>query len=184
MSNVPNASSTSSWQASLMSIEADALKVRRSENDEIQQVQAKRQEARAAAARLAEAKRRLDAPRNRGSENEAALASLRATVAQAEQQQGEAIAAYEKALKAFHKQRANLRQQQDALTQRRDSLMREIPQRARQAYSDLLGHGVPDPVASALDGRCAACGQDLTSDTVREPWLCPACHRLVIAPST
>jgi predicted nucleic acid-binding Zn-ribbon protein len=183
MSHVPNASPTSSWQASLMSIEADALKVRRSDNDEVQQVQAKRQEARAAAARLAEAKRRLTAPRNRNGQDEAAQAALNATVVQAEQQQCEAIAAYEKALKTFHKQRANLRQQQDALTQRRDSLMREIPQGTRQAYSDLLGTGIPDPVACARDGRCAACGQDLSSQTVREPWLCPACHRLVIAPS-
>ncbi len=178
MSHAPSSSSASSWQAALMRLEADARQVRHSDEEQVQQVQAKREEARAQAARLTEARKRLTARQNKGNED-GALGALRTAVAQAEQQERDAISDYETALNAFYKQRATLKRQLDQLAQRRDALLVEIPQGTRQVYSDLIGRGVKDPVVSRRDGRCGACGHNLSDEPAGDPVLCPACNRLV-----
>jgi predicted nucleic acid-binding Zn-ribbon protein len=180
MSRTPSSSSVSSWQAALMRLEADARQIRQSDEEQVQQVQAKREEARAQGAHLTEARKRLTARESRGSED-GALGPLRTAVAQAEQQERDAISAYETALSAFYKQRATMKKELQQLTDRRNALLGEIPQGTRQTYSDLIDRGVRDPVVARNDGRCGACGNNLSDEPEGDPATCPACNRLVLS---
>ena len=140
--------------------------------------------ARAAAARLAEAERRLAAGQSRTKENEK-LAPLRNALLQAQEGQQHALSEYEQALGAFHKQRTRLHKEQEALSKRREALSSTLPASARQAYDALLGAGVPDPVATVADGRCAACGHAVApmAAEVAVP-VCPSCKRLILQTSS
>jgi hypothetical protein len=178
MSHTPNSSSASSWQASLLRLEAEAREVRCSDDEQVQHVQAKRQAVQASAAHVAEARLRLAARRNRDGE-EATLTPFSAAVAEAEDQQRQAIVAYERALAAFHKLRARLREQRELLDARRTALLREVPRGTRQIYSELIVTGISDPAVYDLDGRCAACGHRLSDEPGDDPLRCPACQRLI-----
>ncbi len=118
--------------------------------------------ARAQAARLVEARKRLMARQNTSKED-GMLAPLRTAVAEAEQQERQAISDYEAALNAFYKQRAGTKRQLEQLTERRTALMKEIPAGTRQIYSDLVDRGVRDPVVARHDGRCGVCSSTDTS---------------------
>jgi predicted nucleic acid-binding Zn-ribbon protein len=170
---------TSSWQTSLASLEADALQVFRSDEEQVSQVQAKRQQARAAAASLAAAKQRLAAKKGQGRDEEK-LGALQNAVEQAEAAQRSAVAEYEQALAAFHKQREKLRKERAALTRRRETLMSDLPEAVRRAYATLIASGLPDPVALIRDGHCVACRQTLSEIEGESPVLCPSCKRLIV----
>jgi rubrerythrin len=180
MSHTPSQSPASSWQASLMRLEAEAREVRCSDDEQVQQLQAKRREVQAKAAQVAEARQRMTARKNRGGE-EAVMAPLHAAVLQAEEQQRAAVTAYELALNAFHRQRATLLKKRELLETRRAALLQEVPRGTRQVYSDLIGIGIVDPVVYDLDGRCAACGHLLSDESGDDPLRCPACRRLIFA---
>jgi predicted nucleic acid-binding Zn-ribbon protein len=178
-STTPEASSA--WQTSLASLETEALQVWRSDEEQVSQVQAKRQQARAAAAHLVAAQQLLAArqgqAKDRHDEN---LGALRSSVEQAEVAQRQAVAEYERALKEFHKQREKLRKERAVLTRRRQTLMTDLPDTVRRAYAALLASDVPDPVALVRDGRCVACRHTLPDASNELPIRCPSCGRLLV----
>jgi predicted nucleic acid-binding Zn-ribbon protein len=181
MSDTANSLTAAPWQTALIDVEAQFLEVWRLGREQVKKVQNKRQEARLAAARLAEAQRGLAASESRSKESDK-LAPLRQALSQAQEGQREALTEYERALDEFHKQRTRLHKEQEALSRRRKDLSHTLPAPVRDAYGALLGAGVPDPVAAVQDGRCAACGHDIVQQVLTESAaaLCPSCKRLIV----
>jgi len=181
MSETAKSAGVPSWQASLVSIEAQSLEIWRLGQEQVKQVQAKRQDARGAAARLAEAERRLAAGETHHKEADKLIA-LRKTLEDAKQGHAHALKEYEEALAGFHKQRTRLNREHEALSRRREALSASLPASVRQAYDALLGAGVPDTLAGVQDGRCAACGHDIDLDALRDTDIpvCPSCKRLIV----
>jgi predicted nucleic acid-binding Zn-ribbon protein len=181
MSDTANLLAAAPWQTSLINVEAQFLEVWRLGREQVEKVQSKRQEARAAAARLAEAERRLAAGESRTKESDK-LVPLRAALQQTKEVQQHALTEYEAALAEFHKQRKRLHREHEALSQRREALSGTLPASVRDAYGALIGAGVPDPLAALQDGRCAACGQDIVQQVLAGSVaaVCPSCKRLIV----
>jgi predicted nucleic acid-binding Zn-ribbon protein len=179
MSNTANPPTAPSWQAALVSLEAQFLEIWRLGKEQVKQVQAKRQSARAAAARLAEAERRLAAGESQKRESDK-LVPLRKAAQDAKEAHQQALADYEDALKVFHKQRARLHEEREALSRRREALSGTLPPLVRQAYRALLGDGVPDPVAVMRENQCLACGHHFADEVSAEALVCPSCKRLMV----
>ena len=183
MSNTANPPTAPSWQAALVGLEAQFLEIWRLGKEQVKQVQAKRQAARAAAAHLAEAERRLAAGESQKKESDK-LVPLRKAEQDAKEGHQQALAEYEEALKAFHKQRAKLHEEREALSRRREALSGTLPALARQAYWALLGNGVPDPVAVMREHRCSACGHEFADEAPTDSLVCPSCKRVMVQPGS
>jgi predicted nucleic acid-binding Zn-ribbon protein len=181
MSDSANSAALPSWQAPLVTLEAQSLEIWRLGKEKVKQVQAKRETARAAAAHLAETERRLAAWEGESKENDRLLV-LRQAVQEAKESQQRSLAEYEDALKVFHKQRTRLQQESEAIAKRREAIASALPTPVRRAYGALLGAGVPDPLAALHDGRCAACGHEIADEDVSESpvFVCPFCKRLLV----
>jgi len=123
---------------------------------------------------------RLAALKKRGNPPEAPTQSaMEEAIARQETEHARLVGELEQTLRKADEARRSALLERSAIERDTAEIVRQLPPHASRIYQRLLDRGVSWPIVRVTSAECGGCAVQVAPQPQDEPWVCPACGRLL-----